>query len=57
MVEISADILMESTSHFEEDIEEARKTMKSFGGKVVVMPYYPAICSTKFFLPSFLQHH
>jgi len=29
MVEISADILMESTSHSEEDIEEARKAMKS----------------------------
>jgi len=46
MVEISADTLMESTSHSEEDIEEARKVMKSIGGRAVVMPYYPAICST-----------
>jgi len=43
---IKPDILMESASHAEEDIEKARKVMKSIGGRVIVMPYYPAICST-----------
>ena len=42
MVEISADILMKSTSHSDEDIEEARNAMESIGGRVVVMPYYPS---------------
>jgi phosphoenolpyruvate phosphomutase len=43
---IKPDILMESASHSEEDIEEGRKVMKSLGGRVIVMPYYPTVCST-----------
>lgn len=43
---IKPDILMESASHNEEDIEEARKVMESIGGRVVVIPYYPNQCST-----------
>ena len=43
---IRPDILMESASHKDEDIEEAREVMKSFGGKVVVMPYYTKQSST-----------
>ena len=43
---IKPDILMESASHAEEDIEEGRKVMKSLGGRVIVMPYYPTVCST-----------
>lgn len=43
---IKPDILMESGSHSEEDIEEAREVMESMGGKVIVLPYYPAHSST-----------
>jgi len=43
---IHPDILMESSSHDEKDVEEARRVMAKLGGKVVVTPYYPMICST-----------
>jgi len=43
---IRPDILMESSSHSEKDIEEAREVMESMGGKVIVMPYYPSQSST-----------
>lgn len=43
---IKPDILMESASHAERDIEEARKVVESYGGRVIVMPYYPSQCST-----------
>jgi phosphoenolpyruvate phosphomutase len=43
---IKPDILMESSSHAEEDIVEAQKVMENLGGKVVIIPYFPTICST-----------
>jgi phosphoenolpyruvate phosphomutase len=43
---IKPDILMESSSHAEEDIKEAQKAMESIGGKVVIIPYFPTVCST-----------
>jgi cytidyltransferase-like protein len=43
---IQPDVLMESASHNEKEIEEARKVMNSFGGRVLVMPYYPSQCSS-----------
>ena len=43
---IKPDILMESASHSEEDMADARKVVESYGGRVVVMPYYPLQCST-----------
>lgn len=43
---IHPDVLMESSSHDKDDIEEARRVMAKLGGKVVVTPYYPMICST-----------
>ncbi len=43
---IKPDVVMESTSHKEEDVEEIRQYMKSIGGKVVVVPYYPYQSST-----------
>lgn len=43
---IKPDILMESASHTEKEIEEVRKVVESYGGRVVVMPYYPCQCST-----------
>jgi len=43
---IHPDILMESSSHDEKDVEEARRVMAKLGGKVVVTPYYPIISST-----------
>ena len=43
---IKPDILMESSSHSEEAIEEAREYMESIHGKVIVIPYYPSQSST-----------
>ena len=43
---IQPNILMESTSHTDEAIQEGRKTLAKWGGDVVVLPYYPGICST-----------
>ena len=43
---IRPDILMESSSHSEQDIENARKVMKEINGKVVVVPYFPGQSST-----------
>jgi len=43
---IKPDILMESTSHTDEAIEEAREVMESIGGEVIVIPYYPSQSST-----------
>ena len=40
-------ILMESTSHDESAIEEAREVMKGMNGEVIVLPYFPATCSTE----------
>ena len=46
VMRIKPDILMESTSHDEEEVEEARKYMESINGRVIVIPYYPAESST-----------
>lgn len=43
---IKPDILMESASHSEEDISIAKKVVESYGGRLVVMPYYPLQCSS-----------
>jgi len=43
---IKPDILMESTSHTDEAIEEANEVMESIGGEVIVIPYYPSQSST-----------
>ena len=42
---IHPDILIESSSHNEKDIEEARRVMSKIDGKVVITPYYPMIHS------------
>ena len=47
VMKIKPDILMESSSHAEEEIEKAREYMESIGGKVIVIPYFPAQSSTK----------
>ena len=44
---IKPDILMESTSHTDEAIQEARKCVAEYGGKVIVVPYFPGYSSTK----------
>jgi len=44
---IKPDILMESVSHSEEDLRETEKIVSSWGGKVIVMPYYPEQSSSK----------
>ncbi len=46
VLQIKPDILMESSSHSEKDIEKAREVMSSINGKVIVMPYHPSYSST-----------
>ncbi len=46
VMNIRPDILMESASHSDAAIEEARKTMQSIGGRLIVTPYYPGQSST-----------
>jgi cytidyltransferase-like protein len=43
---IKPDVLMESASHSDEDIAVAKKVVESYGGRLVVMPYYPLQCSS-----------
>ena len=43
---IKPDILMESSSHTDEAIVEAREVMESIGGKVIVIPYFPSQSSS-----------
>jgi len=47
VMRIKPDILMESTSHDEREIEKAREYMDSINGKVVVLPYYPSQSSNE----------
>jgi bifunctional ADP-heptose synthase (sugar kinase/adenylyltransferase) len=44
---IKPDILIESSSHNEQDIERARKVMEEINGSVIVLPYFPGQSSTK----------
>ncbi|MBC8484890.1 MAG: adenylyltransferase/cytidyltransferase family protein [Bacteroidetes bacterium] len=47
VMRIKPDILMESASHDEEEIEKAREYMASIKGKVIVIPYFPSQSSTE----------
>lgn len=47
VMKIKPDILMESSSHDETEIEKAREYMESINGKVIVIPYYPTQSSSK----------
>ena len=40
------DVLMESTSHTEEAIDEAERVLKEWNGRVIAIPYYPEMSST-----------
>lgn len=44
---IKPDILMESSSHSDAAIKDAEELMKKFGGRVIVIPYYPEQSSSK----------
>ena len=46
VMKIRPNILIESASHSEEAMKEARKIMESIGGKVIVLPYFPCQSST-----------
>jgi len=46
VMKIRPDILMESASHDETEIEKAREYMESINGKVIVIPYYPSQSSS-----------
>ena len=43
---IAPNILMESESHDNEQIEEGRKIMEELGGRVIVLPYFQGQSST-----------
>lgn len=43
---IKPDLLAESTSHSEEDLEETKKVCEIIGCKVIILPYYPEQNST-----------
>ena len=43
---IAPNILMESASHSEAQIEKGRQIMSDFGGRVIVMPYFDDQSST-----------
>jgi phosphoenolpyruvate phosphomutase / 2-hydroxyethylphosphonate cytidylyltransferase len=47
VMRIRPDILIESSSHDERDIEKARKVMEKINGNVIVLPYFPGRSSTK----------
>jgi len=47
VMKIRPDVLMESASHDEAEIEKAREYMESINGKVIVIPYYPTQSSSK----------
>ena len=44
---IRPDILMESSSHDDEDLEEAAQVMEELHGRLIVIPYYPSQSSTE----------
>lgn len=46
IIKIKPDILMESSNHAEEAIQEAELVMKKMDGKVIVLPYFPSQSST-----------
>ncbi len=47
VLKIRPDIMMESSSHDDISIKEAGKVMDKLGGRLMVIPYYPAQSSTK----------
>ena len=47
VLKIQPNVLIESTSHSEEAIADARKVMEDLNGKVVVIPYFPLQSSTE----------
>lgn len=53
---IKPDILMESTSHTEEAIKEAKEVMKEIKGEVIVLPYFPSQSSTSIKNKIFVQN-
>jgi len=42
VIKIKPDILMESSSHDEKEIEKAREYMESINGQLIVLPYFPS---------------
>ncbi len=41
IIRIRPDVVMESTSHDDAEIEKIREYMESINGKTIVIPYYP----------------
>ena len=41
------DILMESDSHSKQDIMETKHVADSIGAKIIILPYYAPVCSSK----------
>ena len=44
---LKPNILMESESHSDQQIDEGRELMKELGGRVIVMPYFSEQSSTQ----------
>ncbi len=47
IIKIKPDVLMESESHDEKEIEEAKILMHNLNGRLVIVPYYKYQSSTK----------
>lgn len=47
VIKIKPDILMESSSHDEKEIEKAREYMESINGQLIVLPYFPSQSSNE----------
>ena len=43
---IKPDILMESTSHTEEDLRQTKEVAEAIGTKIMILPYFSKQCST-----------
>jgi len=45
---IKPDVMLESSSHNPDDIEEVRKAVEGYGGRLIILPYYPEHSSTDY---------
>lgn len=46
IMKIKPDVLMESPSHNQEEIDKTREFMEGIGGRVIILPYFPSQSST-----------
>ena len=46
IMKIKPDVLMESPSHNQEEIDKTREFMEGIGGRVIILPYFTSQSST-----------